>query len=353
LATAPFLFEKLKESFAEQLPFVAYKIANQNTVKAVFQKDAQLHLVKDYTEEGFVFAPFDSEQAPVFFPRHTAMEVPFAEEDLEKVAFEKSKVFPESTSHQQEHLELVNKTKEFLDNAAVSKVVIARSKTISFPDFNFLKVFQRLLLHYPNATSYVWYHPKVGLWMGASPELLLEVKETNFHTMSLAGTQTFEVGAEVTWGAKELEEQKLVTDYVVANLKKSVTSCSVSETHTVRAGALLHLKTAISGTLDADKGLSEIIATLHPTPAVCGYPREKAKAFILKNEKFDRSYYTGFFGELNVDSQTALYVNLRCLERDTSKTLKLYIGGGITAKSNAEHEWEETVSKCKTMEAVL
>ena len=105
--------------------------------------------------------------------------------------------------------------------------------------------------------------------------------------------------------------------------------------------------------MDADKGLSEIIATLHPTPAVCGYPREKAKAFILKNEKFDRTYYTGFFGELNVDSQTALYVNLRCLERDTSESLKLYIGGGITAKSKAEHEWEETVSKCRTMEAVL
>ena len=69
MATAPFLFEKLKESYAEQLPFVAYKIANQNTVKAVFQKDAQLHLVKDYTEEGFVFAPFDSEQAPVLFPK--------------------------------------------------------------------------------------------------------------------------------------------------------------------------------------------------------------------------------------------------------------------------------------------
>ena len=93
MATAPFLFEKLKESYAEQLPFVAYKIANQNTVKAVFQKDAQLHLVKDYTEEGFVFAPFDSEQAPVLFPRHTAMELPFAMEDLEKLLLKKAKFF--------------------------------------------------------------------------------------------------------------------------------------------------------------------------------------------------------------------------------------------------------------------
>jgi isochorismate synthase len=153
LATAPFLFEKLKESYAEQLPFVAYKIANQDTVKAVFQKDTQLHLVKDYTEEGFIFAPFDSEQAPVLFPRHTALEVSFAMEGLEKVAFEKRKTFPERASHKQEHLQLVNKTKEFLGNAAVSKVVIARSKTISYPHFDFLKVFQRLLLHYPKATS--------------------------------------------------------------------------------------------------------------------------------------------------------------------------------------------------------
>ena len=101
-----------------------------------------------------------------------------------------------------------------------------------------------------------------------------------------------------------------------------------------------------------------LIRALHPTPAVCGLPRVKANNFILKNENYKRTFYTGFLGELNLkDSESnvqysQLYVNLRCMEVDENKA-SIFVGGGITKDSNAEKEWEETVFKTKTMKRVL
>jgi isochorismate synthase len=54
--------------------------------------------------------------------------------------------------------------------------------------------------------------------------------------------------------------------------------------------------------LNKKSTLKTLIRALHPTPAVCGLPRGYAKKFILENEQYDRSFYTGFLGELNIKS---------------------------------------------------
>lgn len=354
MATASLLFQKIEDSLEGGLPFVAYKKAHQQTLKAVFQGDDQLHLATDFSEQGFVFAPFDADASPVLMPFDEILEVPFGAEESRTFQHQKNlRNFEEARPEKKRHMAFVEATKNFLKEAAVSKVVIARSKEVHCPKFDPILIFQRLLRKYPEATAYVWFHPKVGLWMGATPELLLKTQEKHFYTMSLAGTQMFRKDATPVWGEKELEEQKMVTEELVSKLAKTVNQCVVSEVQTVRAGHLLHLKTDISGTLGIENKLSQLISALHPTPAVCGYPRNKAKAYILANENFDRSYYTGFFGELNLHSQTSLYVNLRCFQKTNADSIKIYAGGGITSKSDAEKEWEETVSKCATVEAVL
>ena len=131
----------------------------------------------------------------------------------------------------------------------------------------------------------------------------------------------------------------------------------------MKAGQLIHLKSDIHGTLKVGADLKNLLSVLHPTPAVCGFPKEVARSFILKNEGYDRSYYSGFLGEFNTDFQskgnaTDLYVNLRCVqikidERSKSSTAHLYVGGGITAQSNPEHEWIETINKATTIKKVL
>ena len=105
-----------------------------------------------------------------------------------------------------------------------------------------------------------------------------------------------------------------------------------------------------------ENGLYSLVDLLHPTPAVCGLPKEAAKQFILENENYNRSYYTGFLGELNMGLQNKndshLFVNLRCMEIEKNEAY-IYVGGGITKESNPEEEWEETVAKSNIMLKVL
>jgi isochorismate synthase len=137
----------------------------------------------------------------------------------------------------------------------------------------------------------------------------------------------------------------------------------VSKPYSIKAGTIWHIKTDILGTLNTGFGLQKVIQLLHPTPAVCGFPKEVTKAFLLKNENYDRTFYTGFLGELNIENKTDLFVNLRCMEVELASSQKfprfaltkahLFIGCGITKDSIPEKEWEESVNKSMTMKKIL
>ena len=89
----------------------------------------------------------------------------------------------------------------------LQKVVISRKQKIDKQDFNALDTFKRLGSKYATAFVYLWYHPKVGMWLGATPESLLSINGRSFETVALAGTQPYSSG-DVFWGAKEQEEQE-------------------------------------------------------------------------------------------------------------------------------------------------
>jgi isochorismate synthase len=224
-------------------------------------------------------------------------------------------------------------------------------------------VFERILQQYSTAFCYCWFHPKIGMWMGATPEKLLQANQNKFSTMALAGTQSFQGNDVVFWQNKEREEQEFVTDFILDNLKKIASEVVVSSPYTTRAGNVLHLKTDIQGVLNPDSNLKKVVEVLHPTPAVCGLPKILAKDFILENENYEREYYTGFLGEINHDFSTKeeasdLYVNLRCMKiesipNEAIAKAHLFIGCGITKNSLPEAEWEETVNKSKTMKRIL
>jgi len=98
--------------------------------------------------------------------------------------------------------------------------------------------------------------------------------------------------------------------------------------------------------------LGDFVAELHPTPAVCGLPKNLADDFIKENEKHDRKYYSGYLGPWKLNQEVNLFVNLRCMEI-TCDQFVLYAGGGITSKSIPEREWEETIQKAKTLLDVI
>lgn len=172
--------------------------------------------------------------------------------------------------------------------------------------------------------SPIFFHPKIGVWLGATPETLLSVNGLRFKTMALAGTQAISENQEVSWGNKETEEQQLVADDIVKNLEAlPIKKLTVAERETIRAGNVLHLRTLISGVMQAaNQQVEQIITTLHPTPAVCGLPRDTAASFIQQYEGYDREFYTGFLGELNLEKENYRSHNRRNTENLAYKSIK-------------------------------
>lgn len=352
------IFDTIKTHFDQQIPFVVYRKPNENTLVGFFQKSKELFLIEDFSASGFVFSPFDNREFSVLIP---AKESDFIQEELvlEPINFSESSNFLTESDSKTDHLLLVQKAILEIQKKNFQKVVVSRKETQPLANFELVNTYKKLLLTYPNAFGYLWYHPKVGLWMGATPETLLTISDGYFETMSLAGTQVNRGIEQVQWQAKELEEQQLVTTSISDQINEITSNLKIDETETVSAGNLLHLRTKISGELiDKTASLKTLINALHPTPAVCGLPRLETKKFILENEHYHRSFYTGYMGELNMKTSTstieksALYVNLRCMEIQQNNAI-LYIGGGITKDSNAEKEWDETVLKSKVMKVIL
>lgn len=368
--TSDDLFESIQDYFNDALPFVIYRKPNASHVNAIFQNDDTIYRTSNYTESGFVFAPFDANKNAILIPTDQS------EQFLVSVELEQGekafKNFKSSSKAKQFHVNLVNKGIEAINSNQFQKVVLSRSEQFNLSETHFIEVFKHLLSIHSTAFVYCWYHPKVGLWLGATPETLLKTDGNRFSTMALAGTQKFKENLDVVWGEKEKEEQQIVTQYVADSLKSSVEHINISEVSTVRAGGLLHLQTKISGLFKV-LSLKQVLDSLHPTPAVCGFPKEKAKQFILENENYDRAYYTGFLGELNIKEKssrntnrrnvennayasiktvTNLFVNLRCMQIINNQAI-VYVGGGITKDSNAEAEWEETVNKSQTIKNSL
>jgi isochorismate synthase len=358
------IFDKITAFQKNELPFVVYRKPNAQTISGFFMEDDSLAHTVNFSESGFVFAPFNESEKSILFPLEKA-EVIFEPLSLEGV-FSGEKLFFVDAASKESHIKVVEKAIHKIKTTVLKKVVISRKERIELVDFNILEVYKKLLQNYKNAFVYVWFHPKVGLWLGATPETLLQIENSAFKTMSLAGTQVHHGDPEsnsvqvenVVWKRKELEEQQLVTDFIKDQVKDITMNLKTDKTKTVKAGNLLHLKTKVTGVLAGKSTLKELIRALHPTPAVCGLPRNNARKFIIENEDYTRSFYTGFLGEIHFDSMnlssknSSLFVNLRCMEIQ-DKNAFVYVGGGITKDSDATKEWEETVSKSKTMKKVL
>jgi len=371
-------FKCIEAHFINHLPFVVYRKPNREQVSARLQKNSDLNFTKDFTENGFVFSPFDTAEKTILIPNDVS--------DIISTSYIASHIPPplvinsidkdqwgKKSDSKELHINLIKKGIECINNSGLKKVVLSRKETVNLSESNPLSIFKNLLNHYKSAFVYCWYHPKVGLWLGATPETLIKIEGHRFSIMALAGTQDYKGSLDVVWKDKEQQEQQFVTDFIIDNLKPLVESFKVSELETVKAGNLIHLKTMISAHLKPEMSLKYIIEALHPTPAVCGLPKKAAKQFVEKNENYNREFYTGFLGELNCETtiaprsgkrnienrayaairkSTQLYVNLRCMQLRKQKAL-IYVGGGITESSNPESEWQETVSKSLIIKSIL
>ncbi len=248
-----------------------------------------------------------------------------------------------------DYLQLLRRSVDILKKGELRKVVHSRAEEFSGP-VNPRLVFEALAEQHPEATVYLFSSPQTGTWVGATPETLLLKDKQRLYTMSLAGTLS---QPEAEFGAKEKEEQRLVTDFIfeVLHDDPQIDQIEIRSGTEMKTGQLRHLLNEITAHCRPDYPVEVLAARLHPTPAVAGLPREKAMPYLAQHEAYQRSFYSGYFGLVQGGS-ASFYVNLRCAQFHPDGQ-SLYAGGGITALSIPEKEWQETEAKLKPLKTAI
>lgn len=305
-------------------------------------------------ESRFIYAPFREDSSPTF-----VLSNPLRVEDAYSALpdFQKSlaKDAAESTSRDQ-YNHAAEKLMDHLRTELLKKVVLSRVMNFTLPSvFDAKACFQQLCETYPNAAVHLFAIAGKEMWIGASPECLIDFNNGQLQTISLAGTQPIgsQEISELKWSSKEKEEQQLVTDYIadILSLHDEISDIEQRGPETSAAGNVAHLKTAFSARTDPGFDWLRLVRQLHPTPAICGWPRDEALKIIEQNEAHRRLFYGGYFG--TADKNNAhLYLNLRCM-RITENKVQLFVGGGFTASSDIDAEWDETEHKAQTLLSVI
>lgn len=236
--------------------------------------------------------------------------------------------------------------------------VVASRLIVKDIDFDIAEKFYDLCERNPEAFVFCFSTPATGCWIGASPELLLEGREERLYSMALAGTR--KVKTLSAWDEKNIEEQRIVTEYIERIFKENGYSPKIGDTFTKSSGTIEHLCTEIEVNLrDRRKNgpkteggvenfshfeLEKILHELSPTPALCGYPKDFALDQISRYEKFDRGCYGGYCGPYRSPEDFSFRVVIRCSQVD-ERLCRVYAGGGITAQSDVASEWAETELK--------
>ncbi len=329
------------------------------------------------SEPGFVFAPFQPNQKKLFLKAElafkfkgngeseTAHSVSLSDElsasqsrNEKKIHFSKNKSTSKTPNNYQE---VVAKGIQQIEDGILEKIVPSRYKEVDLPDtFDLIDAFETLCGKHPNAFVSIFSSAQSGTWIGATPELLVNVdRELKFETHALAGTLPYFPDTDlksVAWTQKEIEEQALVSRYIINCFKKiRVREYQEHGPKTIVAGNVMHLKTDYvvdMKEINFPQLGSVMLKLLHPTSAVCGMPLEPSLKFLSEHEGYDREFYSGFLGPLNYQGESSIFVNLRCLQV-LEHTVRFYAGAGVTIDSNPSKEMEETEMKMMNLLTLL
>ena len=346
------------------IPFVSYSLPGESIPITLFSEVKNIRIFKSILDvdcnSGFILSPFQSERKPVIVipdnGKETGWHINLKEFPKPPDIYQKPTLDndPDEISFHKYSLQ-IERIKKSLASGEAKKVVLSRTKVLNNIDSMQLPdVFKELVNLYTHAFAYLIYTPESGIWLGATPEVLLQVDKRSFSTMALAGTQEFLDNVEdKKWTDKELREHDYVADYVRKKLSLGGYQYTERAIETVRAGNVKHLRTIFDGNINETKAdWKELVTLLYPTPAICGTENEATLQLIQKIEVHKREYYAGIIGPFSHESKTDLFINLRCMKvMDNSAVL--FAGGGILDESAPLLEWEETEMKFNTLIRVV
>lgn len=197
-----------------------------------------------------------------------------------------------------------------------------------------------------------------GTLVGASPELLLSRRGLQVRSNPLAGSaarvqdplEDARRSQALLLSAKDLHEHQLVADAVAQGLRPYCKTLDAPAAPSlVHTETMWHLSSDIRGELASpDASALHLACRLHPTPAVCGYPSDRAFALIRQIEPFNRGFYSGMVGWCDAEGNGEWVVTLRCALVQ-GQHMRVFAGAGVVAESQPASELAETSAKFKTM----
>ncbi len=255
---------------------------------------------------------------------------------------------------------LVRRAIDEIDSGTISKVVLARRVDVAVTRGRPFDLLGPVRERFPNTFLYGWAE-RGSVFLGASPELLVEKRGASVRSFPLAGSAPRGIGHDdderiamaLLTASKEGEEHRIVVDEVARILRAATTELTVSDTPSVvRLPNIQHLGTEIVGTVRPGVSLIDLAYELHPTPAVAGAPTDAALRFIKESEPFDRGLYAGALGWVDWNGDGEVIVALRgTLFRDS--IAQVYAGAGIVRDSIPGDEVAETEAKLAAILDVL
>ncbi|MEN2768327.1 isochorismate synthase [Ornithinibacillus xuwenensis] len=255
----------------------------------------------------------------------------------------------------------VGKATQYISSGKADKIVLARELRLKLTEeANVTAVLASLMESQP--TSYVFAYEQAGdCFIGATPERLVKVEESQLLSTCLAGTaprglnqtEDEKFGYQLLHDKKNLEEHNYVVQMIKGSIQSLCSSIQIPETPVLyKLRNLQHLYTPVHGILKDDYSIFNVIEKLHPTPALGGEPREKAVSFIRENELLDRGWYGAPIGWLdsNQNGEFAVAIRSGLLQGNEAS---LFAGCGVVKDSDPEEEYEETSLKFLPMLTVL
>ena len=252
---------------------------------------------------------------------------------------------------------LVHAALHAISQGDAKKIVVARTLKAKATDpFTLPDILNRLRADNPKAAIFA-FGRKGTFFIGATPEILITAHGGSFRTMALAGSaarseipqQDARLGQALLTSPKDRLEHDLVVQAVVQALASCCSKIEADSSPSLhKLPKVQHLVTFFKGDILPHKSLLDVIAHLHPTPAVGGVPAGSALAFLRIHEDFDRGWYAGPVGWLDGEGNGEFMVALRSGVIQGNEAV-LFAGCGLVAGSDPEKEYQETWIKFSTM----
>jgi isochorismate synthase len=248
---------------------------------------------------------------------------------------------------------LVLEALDSIRSGSLSKVVLARAIDLALTTpVDARRLARRLASRFPTCRTFLLRGQGPASFIGATPETFLSLSSSRFVTEALAGSAAPGQGASLMKSNKDRREHGWVVHHLLTGLQPLTEQLDTVGPPSVRAlPNVEHLASRVSGQLRPEVGLAELVAALHPTPAVGGVPAAAAQQFLRAREELDRGLYAGLVGTIG-EGRAELVVALRsALVR--GRSARLFVGAGIVEGSTPDGEWQETQLKARALLSAL